>query len=300
MKRDGIATLLTPEHLQRLRTLVLQSRYVVEGNLAGAHRSPLKGSSAEFADHRSYIQGDDPRHIDWKVFGRTDRYYIRRYETETNLRVYLVVDRSASMGYGSKDITKYRYACHLSAALGYVVVKVRDSVGLFLHSNKIDAQMATGNTFLHLNNLLSQLLAHEPAETTEIARTLHQVADSVHKRALIVILSDLFDDTERVLQALAHFRKQHHDVIVCHVLDPMELDFGFTKATQFEDMETKEVIAVDPPALAEAYRKVFGEFLETVRKGCAALNVDYRLARTDRDVDSFARAYLEERRRLSR
>lgn len=298
--KDGITTFLTPEQVHRLGRLVLQSRYVVEGNLAGAHRSPLKGSSSEFSDHRAYIQGDDPRHIDWKVFGRTDRYYIRRYETETNLRVYLVVDRSASMGYGSGAVTKYDYACRLAAALGYVVVKAKDSVGLFLHSDRIDAQMDASNTFLHLNNLLKQLAGHRPAETTAIAPSLHHVADTVHKRALIVILSDLFDDLDAMTHALAHFRKQRHDVVVCQVLDPMEIDLAFTRGSQFEDLETGELLPVDPVALADSYKRVFREFLESVRKTCASMNIDYRLVRTDRGMDAFIRAFLEERRRMSK
>jgi uncharacterized protein (DUF58 family) len=294
---EGIAQFLTPEERHSLGRMVLQSRYVVEGNLAGAHRSPQRGASSEFADHRMYIAGDDPKHIDWKVLGRTDRYYVKRYEDETNLRVYLVLDRSASMGYAGGNVTKYAYACRLAAAIGYVVIKARDSVGLFLHSDKIDVTMNTGNTFLHLNNLLKQVGTHLPAATTAVAETLHRIAETVRKRALIVILSDLFDDPAAVNLALAHFRRQHHDVIVLHVLDPMELSLAFRKGACFEDMETGERITVDPRALAADYQRVFGEFLDGHRQACAALNIDYRLARTDRGIDTFVRAFLEERRK---
>jgi len=297
---EGISAYLKPTELHKLARLTLQSRYVVEGNLAGAHRSPLKGASSEFAEHRAYIQGDDPKHIDWKVFGRTDRYYVRRYEDETNLRVYLILDRSASMGYGGGSVTKFEYACHLTAAIGYVVVKARDSIGLFLHSDKIDAKLDARNSFLHLNNMLKLVGDKKPASTTQIAATLHQVADSVRKRALVIILSDLFDEPEDVKLALAHFRKQHHDVILFHVLDPTEIDFPFRKGAQFEDMETREVVTVDPRAMAEDYMKVFGEFMEGYRKSCAEMNIDYRLVRTDQSIESYVRAYLEERRRLSR
>jgi len=297
---EGIASFLTPEQLCKLGRLVFLSRYVVEGNLAGAHRSPRKGSSSEFADHKAYMQGDDPKHIDWKVFGRTDRYYVKRFQDETNLRVYIVVDRSASMAFGSGALTKYQYACQLAAALGYITVKVRDSVGLFMISEKIDLHMDAANSFLHLNNLLKQMQVVHPAAKTEMAKSLHEVAEAVNRRALVVIMSDLFDDPDAIGLAIAHFRKQHHDVVVLHVLDPMEIDFAFKKGAQFEDMETQETITVDPRALAKDYQKVFGEFLEKNRKICAAMNVDYRICRTDEPMETFVRAYLEERRRCSK
>jgi uncharacterized protein (DUF58 family) len=297
---DGIASFLTPEELHRLSRLALASRYVVEGNLAGAHRSPQRGASAEFADHRAYIQGDDPKFIDWKVFGRTDRYFVRRYEDETNLRVYLVVDSSESMAYGSGRRSKYAFACHLAAALGYVVVKARDSVGLFLYSDGIDVAVPAANTFLHLNNLLKLLRTRTPAAATDLSVSLHDVAESVRRRALIVILSDLFGDAGDVSLALAHFRKQRHDTIVFHVLDPMEIDFAFRRGARFEDMETRDTIVADPRALAPEYRRVMFEFIRGHRETCAEMNVDYRLARTDQSVETFVRAYLEERRRLSK
>ena len=298
---EGIANFLTPQELHKLGRLVLQSRYVVEGNLSGRHRSPMKGQSSEFAEHRAYFPGDDPKHIDWKVLGRTDRYYVRRYEDETNLRVYLVVDRSASMGYSSiEKKSKYNYACHLAAAIGYVVVKAKDSVGLYLYGEQTDAMMAAKNSFAHLNNALKVLGRHQPSDKTNTATTLHSIAESIRRRALIVLLSDLFDETEDVIKALAHFRKQHHDVIVFHVLDPAELDFPFKKGTEFIDMETNERLVTDPRALADEYRRVFTEFLDKNRKACAELNIDYRLVNTKEPVDTFVRAYLEERKRFAR
>jgi len=299
----GIARYLTPEQLQRLSRLTLNSRLVVEGNLAGRHRSPLRGASTEFADHRAYIEGDDPRRIDWKVFGRTERYFVRRYEDETNLRVYLAVDRSASMGYSSgARRSKYDYACHLAAAIGYVVVKARDSVGLCLYSDRTHIFLAARNTLVHLDHLLSVLAEHPPAlgTPTATASTLHELAESVRKRALIVLFSDLFDDGEAIHHALAHFRKQHHDVILFHVLDPDEIDFPFRRGAEFEDMENRERLLVDPRRLAAEYRAIVADFLEQCRKSCLDLNMDYRLARTDQPFDRLVQAYLEERKRLSR
>ena len=300
MAAEGIGHYLSPQELQHLGRLTLQSRYVVEGSLAGRHRSPNRGASTEFADHRAYISGDDPKRIDWKVLGRTERYYVRRYEDETNLRVYLVVDRSASMGYGSLEGSKYAYACRLAAAIGYVVVKARDSVGLYLYSNRIDALAGARNTFNHLNNVLKILQRNPPAATTETAITLHQIAEDVHRRGLIVLLSDLFDEPADVVKALAHFRKQHHDVILFHVLDPAEIDFPFKQGAEFEDMETGEKIIADPRALAEEYHRALVAFLEEYRGPCAEMNIDYRLVNTSYPPERFVQAYLAERRRLSK
>ena len=297
---DGLRHYLNPAEMHSLGRLVLQSRYAVDGNLAGAHRSPHRGSSSEFADHRQYIAGDDPKRLDWKVLARTDRYYIRRYEDETNLRVYVVIDRSASMKYTSRDETKFHYACRMAGALGYVTLKARDSVGLCLYSDKIDLRMDARNSFAHLNNMMRALQQVEPAAVTETARTLHQLADSIRKRALIVLLSDLLDDEDRILRALAHFRKQHHDVIVFQVLDPAEIDLSFERSTIFEDLETNERMPCDPKAIATAYRETFGAFLDRYRKGCREMQIDYRLIRTDRPLDTFVRAYLGERRRSAR
>jgi len=298
--KEGIAAYLNPAEMHKLGRLVLNSRYVVEGNLAGAHRSPLKGPSSEFADHKAYGIGDDPKHIDWKVLGRTDRYFVKRYEDETNLRVYLAIDRSASMNYGSGETTKFEYACKLAAALGYVTVKARDSVGLFLHAEQVDARMEPGNSFAHLNNLLKTVQANPPGDKTGIAEALHEIAGSVRRRGLIVVISDLLGDEEAINVSLAHLRKQHHDVIVFQVLDPVEIDLPLKKASELTDLETGETLAVNPRGLVDSYRKVFGEFLEQYQKACAGMNIDYRLARTDQPVESFVRAYLQERRRIAR
>ncbi len=297
-EKEGIKAFLNSEEMNKLSRIVLQSRYVVEGNLSGAHRSPLKGASSEFADHKAYGVGDDPKHIDWKVLGRTDRYYIKRYEDETNLRVYIIIDRSNSMAYGSGDITKFDFACKLAAALSYVVVKARDSVGMFLFSDKIDMQVPPRNSLNHLHNSLIRLQKMEPASTTNTAETLHQIAETIHKRALVVLISDLLDDEKEIVQALAHFRKHKHDVIVMHVLDPVEIDLSLKQGFEFEDLETGEKMTVDPRGVAKDYQKELEAFLEYYRVSCEGMKVDYRLVKTDQKVDTYARAYLEERRRL--
>jgi len=297
---DAISAFLDRDAVHSLGSLALSSRCVVEGNLVGAHRSPRRGTSTEFADHRAYVEGDDPKHIDWKAYGRTERHYVKRYEDETNLRVYLVVDRSASMGYGTAGLTKYRYACALAAAIAYVVVKARDSVGLFVHSDKVDFAVEPGNTFLHLNNLLLRLRDTQPGSTTRLGDALNQIAAATRKRALIAIFSDLLGVPEEIGLAFAHFRRRHHDVMMFHVLDPTEIELPFRNAAKFEDMETGEDIVVDPRSVADSYRKAFGEFMTQCRELCADMGIDYRLARTDGDLNAFVRSWLEDRRRLSR
>ncbi len=296
----GITAFLTSEEMHTLGRLALRSRSVVEGNLAGAHRSPFHGPSSEFADHKAYGIGDDPKHIDWRVLARTDKYYVKRFEDETNLRVYLVLDRSASMNFaGHGAVTKYAYACRLAAALGYVVVKARDSVGLALHAREVDVMMEARNTLLHLNNLLKTVQQYEPASRTRLAEALHQVAGSVGRRAMVVVISDLLGDDDAIRTALAHLRKQNHDVIVLHVLDPTEIDLSFKKPTEFRDLETGDRLAVDPRGIGDAYRQAFGAFLETMQNHCAALKIDYRLVRTDQPLETFVRAYLNERKTRS-
>lgn len=300
-KAEGITAFLTPEEMHTLGRLALRSRSVVEGNLAGAHRSPFHGPSSEFADHKAYGIGDDPKHIDWRVVARTDKYYVKRFEDETNLRVYLVLDRSASMNFsGNGEGTKYTYARRLAAALGYVVVKARDSIGLVLHAEKVDVMLDAKNSLLHLNNMLKTLQQYEPASTTRIAEALHQVAGSVGRRALVVIISDLLGDDDAVRTALAHLRKQNHDVIVMHVLDPVEMDLSFKQPSEFRDLETGEKLAVDPRGIGEAYRKAFGEYLDQIQSHCRGLNIDYRLVRSDQPLEIFVRAYLTERKTLTR
>ncbi len=295
---EGIKAFLNSEQMHKLSRVVLQSRYVVEGNLSGAHRSPLKGASSEFAEHKAYGIGDDPKHIDWKVLGRTDRYYVKRFEDETNLRVYIILDRSGSMAYGSGDLKKFDFACQLAAALGYVVVKANDSVGMFVFSDKIDMKVEPRNSLNHLHNTLKRLQEVKPDSPTQTAKNLHQIAESIHKRALVILISDLLDDEKEIVHALAHFRKHKHDVIVLHVLDPVEIDLSLKQGFEFEDMETGEKMTVDPRGVARDYQKVFGEFLEFYRVSCQGMKVDYRLVRTDQPVETYARAYLEERRRL--
>ncbi|OGV86836.1 MAG: hypothetical protein A3K19_18910, partial [Lentisphaerae bacterium RIFOXYB12_FULL_65_16] len=284
---DGITRLLNNREIARLGALTMGSRFTVEGTLSGAHRSPLKGFSVEFADYRQYVPGDDLRHLDWRVYGRNERLYIRQYEEECNLRLYLLVDVSNSMGYGHGDVSKYRFASKLAGSLAYVTVHQQDSVGLTLFDSRIRVSVPARSGLEHLRVVANLLSDHGPADETDVPKTLHRLAEQVRRRALVVICSDLFDDLERIRHALAHFRRRKHDVIVYHVLDPAEVEFPFRDIGNFEDMETHEKVMTNPREIRAAYQEAFAEFLFSCQRICAGLDIDYVLATTDRPVGEF-------------
>jgi|GEM_PF-12590 hypothetical protein len=297
---DGINRLLNSHEIARLGRLALGSRFTVEGTLAGAHRSPLKGFSVEFADYRQYVPGDDLRHLDWRVYGKNERLYIRQYEEECNLRVYLLVDASKSMQYSHDRMSKYRYASKLAGALAYVTAHQQDSVGLTVFDSEIRFQTPARSGMEHLRILANQLTDHTPESDTDVALTLHRLAEKVRRRALVIILSDLFDDLDRVRNALAHFRRRKHDVIVYHVLDRAEIEFPFRDIGNFEDLETSQHMITNPREIRSAYQEAFAEFLYSTQRVCAGLDIDYALATTDVPVGTFIRQHLSRRARRGR
>jgi uncharacterized protein (DUF58 family) len=296
----SISDFLTAEALKKLDTLTIRSRFVVEGSQSGGHRSPLKGASVEFADRRTYVKGDNLRNLDWKVFGRTERYYIRQFEEETSLRVHVVIDGSASMAFGSPhQLTKYQYACRIAASLGYMVSKQQDSLGLTIYDNIVREYVPARSGARHLRLFIDRLAAHEPAAVTNTGEALHALAGMVSRRGLIVLISDLFDDPEAIFNALAHFRKKMHDVIVLQLLDPIELELSLNSVAEFTDLETGEKIEIDPVAARAEYTKELQKFIDAAREKCSVLNVDYRLVSTGGSYEDFIHQYLLERRRMS-
>lgn len=263
--------------------------------MAGAHRSPYKGLSTEFADHRQYVVGDDLKRLDWKVYARNERYYIKQYEQSTNLRAYILIDRSASMGYGSGAMSKYEYACHLAAGLAYVITKQQDSVGMVLFSDQIDRFFPPGGTLAYLRTMLDALATTKPRDGTAAATALHGVAELVKRRGLIFVISDLLDDTDAVLKGLAHFRQKRHDVVVFHVLDDHELNFPFDTVTTFCDMETGEKVRVSPKDLKRDYSTRIEAFINQYKKACFESNIDYVTINTSTPHDTFLAAYLNKR-----
>jgi uncharacterized protein (DUF58 family) len=296
----SITDLLTPEAMKKLEQLVVRSRYVSEGSMSGGHRSPLKGQSVEFADRREYVKGDNLRSLDWKVFGRTERYYIRQFEEETSLRVHVIIDGSGSMSYGSPGrITKYQYACRVAAALGYIVSKQQDSLGLTIYDNEVRDMVPARSGTRHLRLFVERLQAHTPQAITDTGKALHALAGMLSRRGLIVLLTDCFDDPEAVFNAIAHFRKRMHDVILLQILDPVELDLSINSIAEFIDLETGEKLELDPVAARHEYKVELQKAIDRCRERCAVLNVDYRLVSTAESYEDFVHQYLLERRRMS-
>jgi uncharacterized protein (DUF58 family) len=296
----SITDLLTPEAMKKLEQLAVRSRYVSEGSMSGGHRSPLKGQSVEFADRREYVKGDNLRSLDWKVFGRTERYYIRQFEEETSLRVHVILDGSGSMSYGSSGrLTKYDYACRVAAALGYIVSKQQDSLGLTIYDNEVRDMVPARSGTRHLRLFVERLQAHKPQAVTDTGKALHALAGMLSRRGLIVLLTDCFDDPEAVFNALAHFRKRMHDVILLQILDPVELELSINSVAEFIDLETGEKLELDPVAARHAYKQELQKAIDRCREKCAVLNVDYRLVSTADSYEDFVHQYLLERRRMS-
>jgi uncharacterized protein (DUF58 family) len=291
---------LDPEALSRLKNLTLAARLVVEGYFAGMHRSPNRGFSVEFAEHREYTPGVDPRHIDWRVYGRNDKLYVKQYEEETSLRCYLLLDRSASMGYQhGRAMTKLAYGSYLAASLAYLMTFQHDAVGLITYDSGVRDQIPPRQGPAHLRLLMEKLEQTQPGGETSLSATFHQLAESIKRRALVVVISDLFDDPSKLVEALKHFRHKKHEVVVFQTLDPAELHFPFDDVTRIEDLETRREVVSDPRAFRKAYLEELGKFLDAVRAGCQAAQIDYALAETDKPFDLFLGTYLARRQALS-
>jgi uncharacterized protein (DUF58 family) len=289
---------LKPEVVSKLSGIEIKARLVVEGFIAGLHRSPYHGFSVEFAEHRQYMPGDPLRNIDWKVYGKTDRYFVKEFEEETNLKAYLLLDISGSMGYSSNGINKLEYGSYLCAALSYLMLKQRDSVGLVVFDQKIKKYIPPKSTLTHLHNLLKELDKLSPSETTDISSTLHQMAERIKRRGLIILLSDLFDQPEEIITGLKHFRHKKHEVIVFHILDPKEKSFAFENEAVFKDLETKEEIMTSPWQIRKVYQEKLNELLNRYTLECRESVIDYVRLDTSVPFDRALFAYLNKRQRL--
>jgi uncharacterized protein (DUF58 family) len=285
-----------PTSLARYGRLALVARGLVEGFLTGAHKSPYKGYSVEFAEHRQYYPGDEIRHIDWRAFGKTDRYYIKEYEEETNLRAHLLVDASGSMAYQGKHQSKFEYAQYVAASLAYLMLHQRDAVGLATHDTQVRRLIPPKATSKHLLQVLTALEQTQPGGETSLAPLWHQLAAQFNRRGMVVILSDCFDQVGPLLKALQHFRYQRHEVLLFHILAPEEIEFPFTKWTQFRNLEVPgHRLLVDPGWLRKEYRQNFSKFCTELRESAGKAMVDYHLMRTDQPVDRALGIYLSRR-----
>jgi uncharacterized protein (DUF58 family) len=289
---------LDPAVVARLGTLELKARTIVEGFLSGLHRSPFKGFSVEFAEYRQYIHGDDLSTIDWKVYARSDRYYVKKFEEETNLDCHLMIDVSGSMAYGGHHgMSKFEYGACLAASLAYLMNRQRDAVGLTAFDENIVAMLPASSRTGHLRATLLTLDRLTPGRATNVSKPLHQLADSLSKRGMVVLISDLLDDPDEVIRGLKHFQFRGTDVIVFHILDPDEIDFPFERVTRFEDLETSEEVSAVPAAVRSHYVREMGSLIERYRRELGGAGIDYQLLRTSHPLELALMSYLSTRAR---
>jgi uncharacterized protein (DUF58 family) len=287
---------LNPQTLASIEGLDLQARMIVEGYVAGMHPSPYHGFSVEFAEHREYVAGDDIRHVDWKVWSKTDKLYLKQYEEETNLLLYLLLDTSESMSYASAgNVTKLQYAQFIAAALGYMVLQQQDSVGLAVFDDMVRRYLKPAGQPTHLKELLHVMDITPAREKSDLGVVFHDLAERFKKRGVVAIFSDLFDDVSRIVAGLKHFRHRRHEVIVFHILDPAELEFPFRETTLFKGMEGLSEILTEPQALRRAYQAEIGAYLAEIRRECQMINIDYVAIRTDQELDTALSSYLASR-----
>jgi uncharacterized protein (DUF58 family) len=296
--RPGELRFLDPAVIARLGTLELKARTIVEGFLSGLHRSPFKGFSVEFAEYRQYLPGDDLSSIDWKVYARSDRYYVKKFEEETNLDCYILLDVSKSMGYGRREgMTKLAYAQMLAASLAYLMHRQRDAVSLTTFDESIVTMLPPSARPGHLRSLLVTLDRAELGTRTDVSKPLHVLADAIAKRGMVVLISDLLDDPERVIDGLRHFRFRGTDVVVFHVMDPDELTFPFERASKFRDMEGGDEVMAVPSVVRSSYLEELRRVLDRYRQDLGATFIDYKLVDTSEPLEFALMSYLSNRSR---
>jgi len=284
---------LKPEVIRQVARLDLRAKFIIEGFISGLHASPFQGFSVEFSEHRKYTPGDNIADIDWNIFAKTDRFYIKKFQAETNLTGYLVMDLSGSMGYTYRqDLTKFEYGISLAAALGYLMIHQQDPVGLIAFDEQVRHSLAPRSKRSQLGNILSLLAKLSPAGKTEVARSLHQVASMIRHRSLVMLFSDLLGDADPILHAFHRLRHSGHDVIVFHILDEAEALFPFEGMLELEDNETSETLLVDAEGIKADYIDEVASFRDTYRKECQSARIDYVPLHTGMPFDKALMSYL--------
>jgi uncharacterized protein (DUF58 family) len=287
--------------IANLGSLELRARLVVEGFIAGLHRSPFHGFSAEFSEHRQYRPGDDLKYLDWKIYGRSNRFYIKQFQDETNLRCLICVDSSASMRYASEgNISKYDYAVLLAASLSYLVLQQRDAAGIALYNEHVHTYLPPRSKKSYISELLRVLNQTTPSNATGTAKAIHHIAEQFPRRGLVVLLSDFFDTPNDIRLALQHLRHEHHDILALQIVDPKELTFDFGDARVFRDMETNQEITTQPLQIAKAYSKAMQQFCSELEQICFQHNVQYARMATSTPFDFALREYITKRNRIRR
>lgn len=294
----GTEKYLRPEVIRQVARLDLRAKFIVEGFLAGLHASPYHGFSVEFSEHRKYSPGDDLKDLDWNIFAKTDKFYIKKFEAETNVTGYLVMDLSASMAYTYRqELTKFEYAICLAAALGYLMIHQQDPVGLVTFDTKIQACLPPRSKRTQLGTILAVLANLKPAGQTDVAQCLHQLAAMIRSKSLVMLFSDLLTDPGPVLESLHHLRHRGNDVILFHVLDEAEVHFPFDGIIEFEDVEEERKLTLDARNMREDYLGSLGEFQEFYRSECFKANIDYVPLDTSINFDKALMGYLSQRKK---
>lgn len=290
---------LLPSVISKINSFELKARLIVEGFMVGLHKSPYHGFSVEFSEHRPYLQGDSIKDIDWKVFGKTEKYFIKQYEEDTNLRSYILLDSSGSMKYSSEgNISKFEYASTLAAALSYLMIKQQDAAGLTLYSDRIIKNYPPKASKAYLTLILQGLAGIEAADKTRTAECLNSIAEKIKRRGLVIIISDLFDEVQSVLSALKHFRYMKNEVIVFQILDPQERSFSFGRDAIFRDMESEDELTTQPYQIQKAYREAFNSYITEIKTACLNSNIEYNLIETSVPFDKALYSYIQKRSRL--
>jgi len=295
---SSLSEFLRPEVVSRLDNMELRARLIVEGFIAGLHRSPYHGFSVEFAEYRQYNAGESTRNVDWRIYAKTDRYYVKTFEDETNLRATLLLDKSASMDFTTTGVTKLRYGSLLCAAMSYLMIRQRDAVGLAVFDDKVRTLITHRSARRHLLYLLGTLERIQAGNRTEISGTLHEMAERLKRRGLVVIFSDMFDDPDRVMGGLKHFRHRGHEIVLFHILDPMELNLDYSGEVRFIDRETGERLRTQPWFLKNEYRRDVKSWIAKLETECKENAINYNIVTVDTPFDQALVSYLGKRSRL--
>lgn len=297
---DRPEDMLDPMAISRAESLGLHARFIVEGYMAGEHRSPYHGFAMEFAQHREYVPGDDTRHLDWKVLGRSDRFFVKQYEQETNYVAHLLLDGSESMKYGSGRLTKLQYGKLLAACLAYLIIRQRDAVALGLFDTEVREYVPRSETKGNLRHMLTRLAAFEPRHGTRVAAALHDLARQLRRKGIVLLISDLFDDEQRILDGLQHLRFGGHEVVVFHTLDAYELEFPFAGLVEFDGLEEPGKVLTRPGEIRQSYLRELEAFRTRLREGCERNQCHYVLVNTGQPLPEALAGYLAFRRRTTR
>jgi uncharacterized protein (DUF58 family) len=324
-KKTQVSRFLDPAVVSRLGNMDLKARLIVEGYIAGLHRSPYHGFSVEFAEYRQYMQGDNIKTIDWKVFGKTDRSYVKLFEEETNLIGTILLDKSGSMGFPSAEearerergerrrrhrnrsegegeagppLTKLNYGSMLAASLAYIMIRQQDAVGLCLFDDEVRTMIPHRSVRKQLFHILQNLEAVSPGRKTSVSPALHEIAERMKRRGLMILISDMMDNPDAIIDGLKHFRHRQHEVIVFHVLDPREVDLDYKDEVEFEDLESGRRLRLEPAFLREQYSQDVAGWIDRLNRNCRNHQIDYNLLRTDTPYDQALTAFLGKRQRM--